>query len=340
MRILFVFTIIRALSYRIKVSWLFCTSLLSRVWRQSLATPAPAPTPPNKRPVHVDPNARKFIDKTVNQSVLDSFPRRPTAGDFEAALIECHTASPGTCVHLLKTYARPYSVHSNNDLILSPTSLAIGWSVSQREVRLPEYLHTLNTHYVGPPISDEAATLHYTLDYHYKKLLSTPKISYPDSGCMMRCGVHGNALMVRALLQVEPTLASQFLEQGAAAEARDVITLIAEEYRGSLQSKDIQDALKEAVWSALYPSVDLLVEVFGPDITQAMYENIFNDMCEYDVPEGLELMLDRFRDRLQFEDGFTFIPRFVKKRKGIVSLLYATYGSKLVEQFPDWNIKA
>lgn len=327
----------QGLSFAIRGIWLLCVDLARGIRQLRLA---PSQTPSTKK-VMPKPTTAKPRDMTVNQAVIDSFPRRPTAEDFEAALVQCHTSAPGTCMHLLKIHAHPNTCFrtKNDGLILTPTSLAIGWSVSQRDVRF-EYLHNLNTHYVGPFISNHDMTLHQILDHHYNKLPSTPKLPHYCSDCMMCCGTHGNVPMIRALLEVEPALAGLFLNQGVDANKPEVMTVIAGEYRSAIEPRDVAHALNTGIRSAIYPSVDLLVELFGTDINQEMYVQNFNEVCECSVPEGLKLMLDRFRDRLAFEDGFTFDLEYVKRKQRIVDILSEAYGPKFTKLLPYGRIKA
>ena len=327
--------ILRNLGYSIRASYLFCLSILFKAWRSPLAAHRAKDMEVN------EPATHRALDGEVNELVLVMLGYRPTAEAIEQALAQCHTTSPQTCLYIFKRYAERFHCYRKPDrgIVLTPTSLAIGWSVSQRGVRVHSALHSLRRYHSGLPISKETVTMHELLDYHYTKLPSTPKIPYDQSDCMMQCGAHGNMPMTRALLQIESTLADLFLEQGIEAGKLDVVRIIAEGYSNYLQPKALTAALRAAVWVASYPVLDLFIELFGADITQAMYVEVFNDMCELGVPAGLEVMLDRFNDRLIFKEGLTFNPRFVKKRERIVSLLHAAYGSKLIEQFPDWKIE-
>ena len=258
----------------------------------------------------------------------------------EAGLTMCHTSSPEICLRIFRHVGDDATRFHAGDkrLIFTPTSLAIGWSVSQRRVTAHESIHALTERYVGPILTETESYMHTVLDHHYRLLPGVPRSGEGRrSSCMMNTGRHGCIDMIRALIQVEPKLAGMFLKQASTHSQFEALTMIVREYRHALDHQGIEDALQTAVWSAMYESVDLLVELLGNDVSQDMYVSLFNTMCNFRIPKGLELLLNRFKQKIEIDNGFTFDPYYAKKNKEIVSLLNKAYGSKLVDQFPDWE---
>ena len=269
-------------------------------------------------------------------AILESFGPKLTAESIEAALIECHVHSPETCLSIYLNCADSKTYRRDTELVLSPISLAIGWSISQRGVTMPWCLHSSTVHH-PEPISRTASCMHSLLDHYYRKLSMT---EIKDTACMMDCGLHCNTLMVSALIQIEPNLASKFLMQGVYADRPEVLKVIADVFSDSILEPDhIQTAIESAIWAASYTTFDTLTSFFGADVTQEMCIEIFNEVCNYGRHESLELVLSRFRHKLGFDNGFTFDPSLVKEREEIISILFKAYGSKLTDQFPDWKIE-
>lgn len=177
-----------------------------------------------------------FENKDTDQDIILKLGNRPTAGEIEAALVQHHALSPELCVSIIKRYADRCSNYYSRgqEPILTPISLAIGWSISQRNVLVPEALHPYTYYNPRPYVSLEASHMHRILDEQYIKLPGVPNRTRLCSACMMKCVSHDNIPVIRALLEIEPRLAGMFIEQGVTARRPDTIAMISEEYPQAL----------------------------------------------------------------------------------------------------------
>lgn len=255
--------------------------------------------------------------------ILMVFSTDLTPQTIETALILCKELSIEICTSIIKIWAKLRSP-LRSWIQLTPTSIAIGHGISLR------------------PKSDRYA-LRSILDDHYSSL---PGILCEKYGCscknwaypLEKCGVFGDIDMVKMLLKDNPKQAGLYLDQGVQGNNPGVVMLVIDEYGAFINHMHIEGALRTAIEYKFPFMVDILMNLFPSVLTEDLIM-IFNLNCARGVYDIVELILVKCNQPSLFKDGFTFNPVRVRNHERIVGLLYAVYGSKLREQFPDWELE-